>query len=111
MRPAARCLGRAEVNCPMDAAWYEKQGPARDVLVVGEMPDPAPGPGEVRIRVAFALYEILAAFPAEISSVIRPHADAPNALARGTGRQCGRPRRSLLHAAERPDFDARGRLE
>ena len=35
----------------MRAAWYEKQGPARDVLVVGEMPDPAPGPGEVRIRV------------------------------------------------------------
>jgi len=36
----------------MRAAWYERQGPARDVLVVGEMPDPAPGPGEVRIRVA-----------------------------------------------------------
>ena len=35
----------------MDAAWYERQGPARDVLVVGEMPDPEPGPGEVRIRV------------------------------------------------------------
>jgi len=36
----------------MDAVWYEKQGPARDVLVVGQMPDPEPGPGEVRIRVA-----------------------------------------------------------
>src|ERR1700741_2857794 len=36
----------------MKAAWYEKQGPARDVLVVGEMPDPTPGAGEVRIRVA-----------------------------------------------------------
>src|SRR5262249_27922576 len=36
----------------MKAAWYEKQGPARDVLVVGEMPDPVPGAGEVRIRVA-----------------------------------------------------------
>jgi NADPH2:quinone reductase len=35
----------------MRAAWYEKQGPARDVLVVGEMPDPSPGPGEVRIRI------------------------------------------------------------
>lgn len=35
----------------MRAAWYEKQGAARDVLVVGEMPDPEPGPGEVRIRV------------------------------------------------------------
>jgi NADPH2:quinone reductase len=36
----------------MRAAWYEKQGPARDVLVVGEMPDPIPAAGEVRIRVA-----------------------------------------------------------
>jgi NADPH2:quinone reductase len=36
----------------MKAAWYEKQGTARNVLIVGEMPDPNPGPGEVRIRVA-----------------------------------------------------------
>src|ERR1700739_178207 len=36
----------------MRAAWYEKQGPAREGLTVGEMPDPTPGPGEVRIRVA-----------------------------------------------------------
>jgi len=36
----------------MRAAWYEKQGPARDVLVVGEMPDPVPGEGELRIRIA-----------------------------------------------------------
>src|SRR5437868_9979021 len=36
----------------MRAAWYEKQGPAREVLVVGDMPDPRPGAGEVRIRIA-----------------------------------------------------------
>jgi NADPH:quinone reductase len=36
----------------MRAAWYEKQGAAREVLQVGEMPDPQPGPGEVRIRIA-----------------------------------------------------------
>jgi NADPH:quinone reductase len=36
----------------MKAAWYEKQGPAREVLQVGEMPDPAPAAGEVRIRIA-----------------------------------------------------------
>jgi NADPH2:quinone reductase len=35
----------------MKAAWYEKQGPARDVLVVGDMPDPMPAAGEVRIRI------------------------------------------------------------
>jgi NADPH:quinone reductase len=31
------------------AAWYERQGQARQVLVVGEMPDPVPGDGEGRI--------------------------------------------------------------
>lgn len=36
----------------MRAAWYERQGPAREVLTVGEMPDPEPGPGKVRIRIA-----------------------------------------------------------
>src|SRR3954453_843646 len=36
----------------MKAAWYETQGAARTVLVVGEMPDPVPGPAQVRIRVA-----------------------------------------------------------
>ena len=36
----------------MKAAWYEEQGPARDVLVVGDMPDPVPAPGEVRVRIA-----------------------------------------------------------
>ncbi len=36
----------------MKAAWYEKQGPAREVFTVGDMPDPAAGLGEVRIRIA-----------------------------------------------------------
>src|SRR5436853_2144404 len=36
----------------MRAAWYEKQGPAREVLQVGSMPEPMPGRGEVRIRLA-----------------------------------------------------------
>lgn len=36
----------------MRAAWYEKRGPAAEVLVVGEMPDPEPGPGELRIAVS-----------------------------------------------------------
>ena len=35
----------------MRAAWYEKQGPAHEVLIVGEMPDPVPQSGEVRIRI------------------------------------------------------------
>ncbi len=35
----------------MRAAWYERNGPAAEVLKVGEMPVPEPGPGEVRVRV------------------------------------------------------------
>lgn len=35
----------------MLAAWYEKIGPAREVLQVGEMPEPGVGRGEVRVRV------------------------------------------------------------
>jgi NADPH2:quinone reductase len=38
----------------MKAAWYERQGPARDVLEVGRMDDPSPGPGEIRLRVAMS---------------------------------------------------------
>jgi len=36
----------------MRAAWYDRPGPARDVLVIGELPDPEPGPGEVRVRIS-----------------------------------------------------------
>jgi NADPH2:quinone reductase len=32
------------------AGWYERQGPAGEVLRVGELPEPEPGPGEVRVR-------------------------------------------------------------
>jgi NADPH2:quinone reductase len=34
----------------MRAAFYEKNGPARDVLVLGEVETPRPGPGEVRVK-------------------------------------------------------------
>lgn len=34
----------------MLAAFYVKQGPAREVLQIGEQPTPEPGPGEVRVR-------------------------------------------------------------
>lgn len=35
----------------MLASWYDEKGPAADVLQVGELPDPEPGAGEVRVRV------------------------------------------------------------
>src|SRR5216684_3617344 len=38
----------------MKAAWYEKQGAAREVLTIGEMDEPQPSAGEVRIRIAFS---------------------------------------------------------
>lgn len=38
----------------MRAAFYSRVGPAREVLQVGEMPEPQAGPGEVRVRVAFS---------------------------------------------------------
>lgn len=34
----------------MRAAWYERNGEAKDVLQVGELPTPEPGSGEVRVR-------------------------------------------------------------
>ena len=34
----------------MKAAYYERNGPAADVLAIGEMPPGDPGPGEVRVR-------------------------------------------------------------
>jgi len=33
------------------AVWYDRQGPAAEVLQVGELPAPEPGPAEVRVRV------------------------------------------------------------
>jgi NADPH:quinone reductase len=35
----------------MKAAWYEKNGAARDVLNVGEIETPDPAPGEVRVKI------------------------------------------------------------
>ena len=38
----------------MQAAYYERIGSARDVLQIGELPDPHPGPGEVRVRLRWS---------------------------------------------------------
>ena len=35
---------------PVRAVWYDRQGPAAQVLQTGELPAPQPGPGEVRVR-------------------------------------------------------------
>jgi NADPH2:quinone reductase len=38
----------------MRAAWYERQGPAAQVLQVGELPESPPGRGGVRVRLRFS---------------------------------------------------------
>ncbi|MCQ8241657.1 NADPH:quinone reductase [Rhizosaccharibacter radicis] len=38
----------------MKAAFYRETGRARNVIEIGELPDPEAGPGEVRVRVAFS---------------------------------------------------------
>jgi NADPH2:quinone reductase len=42
------------INALMRAARYERTGPASDVIEIGEVATPEPGPGEVRVRVAFS---------------------------------------------------------
>lgn len=38
----------------MLAVWYTRQGAATDVLQIGELPAPEPGPGEVRVRLTYS---------------------------------------------------------
>ena len=38
----------------MIAAWYDRQGPPAEVLQVGELPTPEPGPGEVLVRLTLS---------------------------------------------------------
>jgi NADPH2:quinone reductase len=38
----------------MQAAFYESTGSAREVFSIGEIPTPVPGPGEVRVRLAWS---------------------------------------------------------
>jgi NADPH:quinone reductase len=38
----------------MKAAWYDHQDQAADVLRVGEVPEPSPGPGEVRVSLRYS---------------------------------------------------------
>lgn len=38
----------------MRATFYERTGAARDVLRLGELPDPVPGPGELRVKLQWS---------------------------------------------------------
>lgn len=68
----------------MRAAWYERNGEAKDVLVVGELPDPVPAAGEVRVRV-----HVSAVNPSDVKSRARrplafpsiiPHSDGAGVI-------------------------------
>jgi NADPH:quinone reductase len=38
----------------MQAAWYTQNGPAREVIRIGEQPEPLPAADEVRVRIAYS---------------------------------------------------------
>jgi NADPH2:quinone reductase len=38
----------------MRTAYYERTGPAHEVLMIGEMPAPSPEPGQVRVRIVYS---------------------------------------------------------
>src|SRR4051794_20517839 len=40
------------IRSQMQAAWYARTGPAREVLVVEDLPTPSPGPGQILVRIA-----------------------------------------------------------
>lgn len=74
----------------MKAAWYEKNGEARETLIVGELSTPEPGPGEVRVKIS-----VSGVNPSDVKSRrarplnaprIVPHSDAGGVIdAVGTG--------------------------
>jgi NADPH2:quinone reductase len=79
----------------MRAAWYSHNGEAKDVIVLGEMPTPEPGPGEVRVRLHTSGVN-----PSDVKSRrarplsdprIVPHSDGAGVIdAVGTGVDTGR---------------------
>jgi NADPH2:quinone reductase len=64
----------------MRAVWYDRQGPANEVIVTGELPTPEPGTGQVRVRLEASgvnpsdTYRRRGAVPAEYPRVI-PNSD------------------------------------
>ncbi len=69
----------------MRAVWYDRQGPANEVIVTGELPTPQPGVGQVRIRLEASgvnpsdTYRRRGAVPAEYPRVI-PNSDGAGTI-------------------------------
>ncbi len=75
----------------MRAVWYDRQGPADEVFVCGELPTPDTGPGELRVRLEASgvnpsdTYRRGGAVPAEYPRVI-PNSDGAGVVDRvGSG--------------------------
>ncbi|MDF2763754.1 MAG: hypothetical protein K0S81_748 [Rhodospirillales bacterium] len=73
----------------MRAAWYERTGPAREVLRVGELADPTPALGEVLVRMAFSAVNPAdvkvrggPGWPLEDAARIVPHSDGSGIIER-----------------------------
>ena len=64
----------------MRAVWYDRQGPANDVIITGDLPTPEPGIGQVRVKLEASgvnpsdTYRRRGAVPAEYPRVI-PNSD------------------------------------
>src|SRR4051812_29555424 len=71
----------------MRAVWYDRQGPANEVIVTGELPTPEPGTGEVRVRLEASgvnpsdTYRRRGAVPFEYPRVI-PNSDGAGVIDR-----------------------------
>jgi NADPH2:quinone reductase len=69
----------------MRAAWYDRQGPANEVIVTGELPSPEPAAGQVRVRLEASgvnpsdTYRRRGAVPAEYPRVI-PNSDGAGVI-------------------------------
>jgi NADPH2:quinone reductase len=69
----------------MRAAWYDRQGPANEVISTGELPTPEPAAGQVRVRLEASgvnpsdTYRRRGAVPAEYPRVI-PNSDGAGVI-------------------------------
>jgi NADPH:quinone reductase len=69
----------------MRAVWYDRQGPAIDVIATGELPTPEPGIGQVRVRLEASgvnpsdTYRRRGAVPAEYNRVV-PNSDGAGVI-------------------------------
>ena len=69
----------------MRAVWYDRQGPANEVIVTGELPTPEPSAGQVRVRLEASgvnpsdTYRRRGSVPAEYPRVI-PNSDGAGVI-------------------------------